>query len=282
MNYQKIYDSIIKRAKLRELKGYGEKHHIIPKCMNGNNDKENKVNLTAREHFICHRLLVLIYPTNSKLKYALWAMSNKSNKLQRGLRMSGRIYEKIKKDFAELHSVMRKGHSVSFETREKIRKSLLGKKQTIETKRKRSLKLQGRKIDKSSVEKANLTKKLNGTAKKTQEWKNKISKSQKIRLSSKEAREKMKKSLKGRKAWNKGLTKETSEGVKKQAMVRKGKLVPIRWKPVYQYTLSGRLIKVWPSFGSLIREGYSEYKLRQNIKGKINEYKGFRWSYEKQ
>ena len=52
MNYQKIYNQIIERAKNRQLEGYKEKHHIIPRCLNGNNDKENLVKLTAREHFL--------------------------------------------------------------------------------------------------------------------------------------------------------------------------------------------------------------------------------------
>ena len=43
MNYQKVYNQIIERAKTRQLKGYTEKHHIIPKCLGGNNDKENLV-----------------------------------------------------------------------------------------------------------------------------------------------------------------------------------------------------------------------------------------------
>ena len=51
MDYQKIYDQIIERAKNRQLEGYKEKHHIIPKCVGGTNDKENLVELTAREHF---------------------------------------------------------------------------------------------------------------------------------------------------------------------------------------------------------------------------------------
>ena len=54
MNYEKIYNQIIERAKNRVLEGYGEKHHIIPKCMGGKNNLDNLVNLTAREHFLSH------------------------------------------------------------------------------------------------------------------------------------------------------------------------------------------------------------------------------------
>jgi 5-methylcytosine-specific restriction endonuclease McrA len=61
MNYQKLYDQLIERAKLRVLDGYCEKHHIVPKSLGGSNNKENIVSLTAREHFLAHWLLFKIY-----------------------------------------------------------------------------------------------------------------------------------------------------------------------------------------------------------------------------
>lgn len=44
---------------LDKTKQYCELHHIIPKSINNSlkNDKTNLVYLTAREHYICHRLL---------------------------------------------------------------------------------------------------------------------------------------------------------------------------------------------------------------------------------
>lgn len=73
MDYKKIYDLLICRAKDRKLECYTEQHHIIPKCMGGNNDRENLVRLTAREHFIAHRLLYKIYLTPG-LAHAWFAM----------------------------------------------------------------------------------------------------------------------------------------------------------------------------------------------------------------
>lgn len=55
--YSQIYYSIIERAKSRLIDGYTEKHHIIPKSMGGSDESSNLVDLTAREHFICHLLL---------------------------------------------------------------------------------------------------------------------------------------------------------------------------------------------------------------------------------
>lgn len=82
MQYQKIYTNIVERAKSRQLEGYCEKHHIIPRCLGGTDDKDNLVKLTYREHFLCHKLLCKIYPGNLKLVYAISFMvySSKKNK----------------------------------------------------------------------------------------------------------------------------------------------------------------------------------------------------------
>ena len=66
MNYRKIYADIIRRAKERPKPDcYTERHHIVPKSLGGSNEKSNIAILTAREHFLCHWLLVKMYaPTN--------------------------------------------------------------------------------------------------------------------------------------------------------------------------------------------------------------------------
>jgi hypothetical protein len=93
MDYQRIYDQIIDRAKERKVEGYKEKHHIIPKCMGGSNQRENLVELTAREHFICHWLLCRIYPENKKLGHAFWFMSKQNAPTQqRDYVVSSRTY----------------------------------------------------------------------------------------------------------------------------------------------------------------------------------------------
>ena len=75
MDYQKIYNQIIERAKNRILECYKEKHHIVPKCLGGDNNENNLVELTAREHFLCHMLLCEIYPNENKLKHVLFLMA---------------------------------------------------------------------------------------------------------------------------------------------------------------------------------------------------------------
>lgn len=70
MNYQLTYDALIHRAKLRAITGYTERHHIVPKCLGGDDHSGNLVNLTAKEHFVAHHLLFRIHPHNSKLAYS--------------------------------------------------------------------------------------------------------------------------------------------------------------------------------------------------------------------
>lgn len=99
MNYSKIYDSIIQKAKeSNRKKGLGiyyELHHIIPLCMNGENKMKNMVLLTAREHFVCHKLLFKIHPHNKKLALAYhnltYCMQDK-----RKLKLSSREYEEAR------------------------------------------------------------------------------------------------------------------------------------------------------------------------------------------
>ena len=58
---------------------YHECHHILPKSCGGTNDKENLIDLFAREHFEAHRLLALENPDNEALVYAWWMMSHGKN-----------------------------------------------------------------------------------------------------------------------------------------------------------------------------------------------------------
>jgi len=88
MNYSKIYDKLIEKAKNRNIEGYCERHHIIPRCMGGSDDKENLVDLTPEEHYLAHQLLVKIYPDNLKLVKAAVMMipSRPNNKMYGWLR----------------------------------------------------------------------------------------------------------------------------------------------------------------------------------------------------
>jgi hypothetical protein len=123
MDYQKIYNQIIERAKNRQLEGYKEKHHILPKCLGGSNDKENLVELTAREHFLCHMLLCEIYPNENKLKHALFLMAIGKQKIkEKTYIINSRIYERLKFEYSQMLT----GKKQSKETREKKSQSMKG------------------------------------------------------------------------------------------------------------------------------------------------------------
>lgn len=131
MNYQRIYDEIIKKARSEIKEGYIEKHHILPKCMGGNDDPENIVQLTAREHYICHWLLAKIHNTNS-LWHAFGMMHIGTGKHSR----SAFNYERLRKarslamTGSNNHMFGRKSVFISHseEAKEKIRQSRIGKK----------------------------------------------------------------------------------------------------------------------------------------------------------
>lgn len=74
MDYRQAYSRLILRATEREVLGYVERHHVVPKCLGGTDAADNIVLLTAREHFLAHRLLTRIYPSSRGVWYALIAM----------------------------------------------------------------------------------------------------------------------------------------------------------------------------------------------------------------
>ena len=118
MNYKKIYNLIIERAKsegrIKSPNFYYESHHIIPKCLGGEGKTTewrthpNIVLLTAKEHFIAHLLLCDIYPNEKKLKFALWGMCNQNRNGKR-YKTSSKTYERLRKEHAILISEKFKG-----------------------------------------------------------------------------------------------------------------------------------------------------------------------------
>ena len=70
MNYSRIYESLVSRARHRQAIGYVERHHILPKCLGGDDAKENLVDLYPEEHLLAHLLLVKMNPGNEKLVFA--------------------------------------------------------------------------------------------------------------------------------------------------------------------------------------------------------------------
>ena len=97
MNYQRIYNNIIQRGKTRVLEGYQEVHHIVPRCLGGTNDKTNLVSLTPEEHYICHLLLIKIYPNNFRLVRAAMFMTASNKDQQR----NNKAYGWLKRQYSD-------------------------------------------------------------------------------------------------------------------------------------------------------------------------------------
>lgn len=91
MDYHAHYDRLITRAKGRQLEGYSERHHVVPKCLGGSDDPENIVRLTGSEHFVAHLLLVKMHPENPSLAYAAYMMTVKS-RAHNGNRSRNKLY----------------------------------------------------------------------------------------------------------------------------------------------------------------------------------------------
>lgn len=110
--YSKTYFAITANAKQRITEGYTEHHHIIPESLGGPTTDENMVHLTAREHFICHWLLIkmTVGKDRSDMLYALNGM-RAENKFQKRYhtKITARVYEKYRIEFAENHSKRMQG-----------------------------------------------------------------------------------------------------------------------------------------------------------------------------
>ena len=98
MNYKTIYLSLCEKGKIDRKLDYLETHHIIPKCMGGDDSKNNLTKLTAKEHYIAHMLLCRIY-NNTSLMYAFGMMKNNSNKM--GRRYTSGQYDKMKTSYSK-------------------------------------------------------------------------------------------------------------------------------------------------------------------------------------
>jgi hypothetical protein len=119
MDYRKIYNDICQRGRdqLKERKlnkklgtGYYEGHHIVPRCLGGEGtgyswNHSNITPLTAREHFLAHKILCILYPNNKKLVCALYLMMTSS--IREGkYQVSSRDYERITKDHSEARKLV--------------------------------------------------------------------------------------------------------------------------------------------------------------------------------
>jgi hypothetical protein len=128
VNYQNIYDRLIQRAIERQNLSVAlsqfERHHIKPKCLGGDNSKQNIVKLTCEEHFLAHQLLVKIYPDNKKLIFAAHAMTISSKKHNR---INNKEYAWLKKLKSAEMRILHTGRVVSDISKRKMSEAKKGK-----------------------------------------------------------------------------------------------------------------------------------------------------------
>lgn len=113
--YEKWYASITKRGQNRHLDSYTESHHIIPESLGGPDTPENRTLLTAREHFICHWLLIKIYKTGEehwKMLNAIRIMraENKNQKRYK-TKITSRVYANLKEEYSKIQSERVRGEN---------------------------------------------------------------------------------------------------------------------------------------------------------------------------
>lgn len=205
--YTKWYFSIVNGARCRVSLGYTELHHIIPKCLGGLDTDDNLVKLTAREHFVCHWLLTKMV-SETKQQYQLWnafsCMLYREKPGQERYKVSSKIFESIKlagskiksehftgennpmfgkrgvlspnfgkkwtEEQRKKSSISHLGHTRSLESRKKQSEKMIGKKQTTEHIHKRSRSgeqnhMYGKKLSPETIAKRTATLKANKLAK---------------------------------------------------------------------------------------------------------------------
>lgn len=77
-SYQNYIDRILhirENCKIEDF--YMERHHIIPRCLGGEDKEENLIWLFPEEHYWAHELLALENKDNDSLLYAWWMMNNR-------------------------------------------------------------------------------------------------------------------------------------------------------------------------------------------------------------
>ena len=170
-----LYVHMIRQARRQNRRKsddtYYERHHIIPKCMGGSNDKSNLVLLTALEHLRAHLLLPEMVD-EKRVKYKLACALNRMMQTSSTHKRAGvlQFYSVARRKFSEL----RKGIKHTDEAKAKISAAHKGrtKTDTEEWKSQISASLMGRK--RSDETKAKISATLSGTTKRD-ETKAKIS-----------------------------------------------------------------------------------------------------------
>lgn len=126
--YTKWYNQITERARNRIIDTYTETHHIIPRSLGGTDDINNLVELTAREHFICHWLLTKIHVGDERNKMLSAFFLMRGNNSYQNRYTNGRAYETLREEYARYISKMNSGRVQPPEEKAKQIAAITGRK----------------------------------------------------------------------------------------------------------------------------------------------------------
>lgn len=150
MNYRNHYNLLINRARGRTLSGYSERHHVVPKCIGGEDTEENLVDLTPEEHFLAHQLLVKMYPGAGKLVFAALIMTTDKSGRRVNNKLFGWLRKRVSSTISQMNTAnastrckksgeTQRGKVLTQEHRAKISAAGRKRKQSQETRNKQSL-----------------------------------------------------------------------------------------------------------------------------------------------
>lgn len=93
---------------------YNESHHILPKCLGGDDSSENLILLSPREHYIAHMLLAMAYRNNFSIVSAFCQMAHKNVKKKNKHILlhrtyTSKVYQQLKVDLYKMVSVHNTG-----------------------------------------------------------------------------------------------------------------------------------------------------------------------------
>ncbi len=104
--------NLTSRKLAKQVLGYAEQHHIIPKSLQGSNKSDNLVYLTAKEHFVCHHLLTKMVADikhKAKMDKALDKMLHNNSTQQRYI-INASQYQRIRISANTAISILLKGN----------------------------------------------------------------------------------------------------------------------------------------------------------------------------
>ena len=113
MDYQKIYDNLIKKRIENPPTEKFERHHIVPRSLGGSDDKENIVKLTLREHYIAHLLLCRIHRGTRNYFSMLRALNMMKAGREGSYIKNSRMFEYFRADFIRAMSEAQSGENNS-------------------------------------------------------------------------------------------------------------------------------------------------------------------------